>query len=137
MKTRKIPGLNVQYPWTELLLSGKKTVETRTYPIPSKYIGVELAIIETPSKGRADSNNPKEARIVGTIVFGAPFKYESMKSWKADSKKHLVENEDLQFSWKERKGVVWGWPVQKITRLKTPRPRPDVRGIVFAKECNI
>jgi len=137
VKKRKIPGLNIQYPWTEFLLSGKKTIETRTYPIPRKYIGIELAMIETPAKIPSDANNPKTARIVGTIVFGEPFKYQSIRDWKNDCDKHLVESGHQQFSWKERQGEVWGWPVLKFTRLKTPRPRPRVKGIVFAKECHI
>ena len=51
-----------------MLLSGEKTVETRGYPLPEKYVGCELAIIETPGpRGRREAGIEK-ARIVGTIV---------------------------------------------------------------------
>ena len=43
-------GLNVQAPWTGLLISGEKSVETRSYPLPKKYVGEKLALVETPGK---------------------------------------------------------------------------------------
>ncbi len=138
MKSRTLPGINIQHPWTEFLLSGKKTIETRTYPIPKKYIGVEMAIIETPAKSKVImKDSPSVARIVGTIIFGTPIKYENARSWRSDSSKHLVTEKDMQFSWKQREGDVWGWPVIKVTRLSTPLPKPSTRGIVFAKNCKI
>ena len=38
-------GINIQFPISQLILSGDKTVETRTYPIPERYLGVDLALI--------------------------------------------------------------------------------------------
>ena len=48
----KLSGLNIQQPWSSLLIDGYKSVETRSYPLPQKYEGVELALISTPGKKR-------------------------------------------------------------------------------------
>ncbi len=135
MKT--IPGINVQWPWSELLISGKKTVETRTYPLPEKYIGVELALIETPgSKGKKEAGI-KKARVIGTITFGEAFKYRTESEWKGDEQRHLVDTSDPQFSWKKRKQNVWGWTVIRFKRFKRAIPAPNKRGIVFATSCKV
>lgn len=41
-------GLNVRSPWSTLLINGQKSVETRSYRLPQRLEGVELALIETP-----------------------------------------------------------------------------------------
>lgn len=135
MKT--IPGINIQWPWSELLLSGKKTIETRTYPLPKKYIGVELAVIETPGPRGKKEAGIDRARVVGTITFGEPFRYATEQQWRQDRERHLVEPSDGQFSWDKREKLVWGWTVLKYRRLKQPANAPNKRGIVFATKCRL
>jgi hypothetical protein len=43
-------GINIQAPWSQLLINGQKCVETRSYPLPKNYEGVPLALVETPGK---------------------------------------------------------------------------------------
>ena len=38
---KRYTALNVQYPISQDILSGEKTIETRTYVIPEKYLGKE------------------------------------------------------------------------------------------------
>jgi hypothetical protein len=133
---RKLPGVNIQWPWSALLLSGEKTIETRSYAIPDKYIGKELAIIETPGrKGKKEAGIDK-ARIIGTIVFGPSYKYETMRQWQLESAKHRVTAADRDFSFNPKKPK-WAWPVLKVKSFKKQIPPPKRRGIVFATECNI
>ena len=40
-------GLEMQAPWAEELLSGRKTIETRTYPLPESLIDKKIWIIES------------------------------------------------------------------------------------------
>ena len=127
----------MQWPWSELLLSGKKTIETRTYPLPEKYKGIELALIETPGPRGKKEAGIEKARIVGTIVFGDSVEYTSEKQWRKDSKRHLVDIKDSQFSWEKRDRHVWGWTVLKVTSLTNPAEVPKIRGIIFAKACEI
>ena len=55
-------GINIQAPWSQLLINSDKCVETRSYALPDKYIGEELLLIETPGK-----NGKFKARIIGIL----------------------------------------------------------------------
>src|SRR5687768_8302611 len=96
-KTRTIAGINIQYPWSQLLASGLKTVETRKYPLPEKYAGIPLAIIETPG-----AHKPKfRARIIGVITFSHSIEYKSQREWTTDERRHRVSLSDPTFRYKE------------------------------------
>ena len=133
---KNLPGINIQWPWSELLLSGKKSIETRSYALPKKFIGVELAVIETPGPRGKKEAGIEKARIVGTIVFSESFPYTSKSQWKKDFGRHRVDVEDPQYSW-EKRSAVFGWKVASVKRLKQPKPPPLKRGIVFAKDCQV
>lgn len=127
----RIPGLNIQYPWSRKLLAGVKVIETRNYPIPAHYVGRELAIIETAgSQGR---KNNIETRIIGTITFSHCYKYKTKSQWKNEAHLHLVGENDSEFSYSKEK---WAWVVSKIRPLPE-QPPPKIRGIKFAKQCAI
>ncbi len=132
---KTLVGLHVQWPWSEYLLNGRKTIETRSYQLPKKYYGQELALIETPGRDGKKAGI-KEARIVGTIVFKGSFEYPTKAAWAKDNNKHLVVDGDPRFGWNEKKKR-WAWEVQAIRRLKTPKACPKRRGIIFAKACKI
>lgn len=135
MKRRSVPGIHVQYPWSQLILSGKKTVETRSYPLPLKYTNVELAIIETPGPdGRR--NGITSAGIIGTVVFDSCFLYQSRSAWAADKARHLVSHGDRQFAFAIEKPK-YGWLVKTVKILPSILPPPKRRGIIFALKCDI
>jgi hypothetical protein len=134
-KAKEIPGLHIQWPWSQLILSGKKTVETRGYPLPKKYIGQSLAIIETPGRNGAAAGL-KKSHIVGVIKFSESFQYQSKAQWKNDAVHHLVQEDDRQFAFSPDK-VKWGWIVAEVKKLPQPLPPPRKRGIIFASACKI
>ena len=76
-----IPGVNIQWPWSELLLTGKKSVETRSYPLPEKYLGQWLAVIETPGPHGKREAGIDKARITGKIMFSESFQYPTLSEW--------------------------------------------------------
>jgi hypothetical protein len=124
-------GINIQSPWSRLLINKDKIVETRSYPLPEKYKNQELAIIETPGKyGRFKS------RIIGTITFSHSFKYENKDEWLNDYSRHLVDKNDEDYGWKYYKPK-YGWIVSNITKLKQSISPPKRRGIVFANNCRV
>jgi hypothetical protein len=131
-RTRIIPGVNIQAPWSELILSGQKTVETRSYPVPPKYIGKELAIIETPGS----SGLIPQARIVGIVVFSGSHQYETREDWLNDKKRHLVEPDHAHFSFSSGKPK-YGWEITKVIAFDNPVPAPKQKGIVFTGRCII
>ena len=129
-KYRIISGINIQAPWTTLLLDGKKTIETRTYPIPKHYIDQELVIIETPGK-----KGKFRSRMIGLIVFGESFRYESSTEFYADFSRHFVTKESA-WAWHNTKPK-WGWPVQVVKQFKKAIPLEKRGGIKFTKNIKI
>ncbi len=120
----EVSGINIQFPISRLILTGEKTVETRTYPIPEKYVGVPIAIVETPGK----TGNFK-ARIIALAVFGKAFRYESKDSFYRDAKRHCVSS-NSEWAWDAKKGK-WGWPVTVIKAYKSPISIKKKIGIRF------
>lgn len=118
-------GINIQYPWSELLINGVKSVETRTYHLSEKYMGETLALIETPGRyGRF------KARIIGTITFSHSFKYPDQKAWQDDYNRHCVAVDDPIYNWKDDKPK-YGWVVSKVTKFEKPLDIRKRKGIIF------
>lgn len=117
-------GLNVQAPWASLLINGQKSVETRSYPLPKKYIGEELALVETPGK-----NGQFKSRIIGIITFSHSFRYPNEQAWKNDYARHGVSSESLMYSWDNK--PKYGWVVSNINKFDEPIPVSKKKGIVF------
>lgn len=123
-----LPGINIQFPISELILEGTKTVETRTYPIPEKYINRWLYLVETPgTKGNFQS------RVVALIRFGEPFLYKSKTAFYADAHRHRVDK-DSPWRWNEK--AKWGWPILEVRKVAatTLKQRP---GIKFTKQIEL
>ncbi len=127
---KSFTGINIQFPISRLILDGKKTVETRTYPLPKQYIGKEMVIIETPGPvGKFES------RIVGIIVFSKCFKYETAKKFYADVARHHVY-EDSPWSWNPAKPK-WGWEISRIRVFPEHKKAPNRKGIVYTKDISL
>ena len=124
-------GINIQAPWAYLLIDGSKSVETRSYPIPKKYEGVELALIETPGKSRKF-----KSRIIGTITFSHSFEYKDENDWKNDFNRHKVHDTCLLYGWYDNK-LKYGWVVSNIKKFDKPVDPPNKRGIIFTSGCNV
>ena len=122
---KALPGLNIQYPISRLIAEGKKTVETRTYPLPAQYLNKLILIVETPGRTGAF-----KARIIGTIRFGACKKYASKEKFLADIKRHCV---DEQSPWAWSSKPKWAWIIDDVAIFKKPLPAPTNRGIVFTR----
>lgn len=122
-------GINIQAPWSQLLINSDKCVETRSYALPDKYVGEELLLIETPGK-----NGRFKARIIGTITFSHSFKYEDMQEWISDYNRHKVD-EDNNFGWNEDKDK-YGWVVSDVVKFEEYIEAPSNKGIIFTTECN-
>jgi len=123
-----LPGINIQVPYAQLLLSGKKSIETRTYPIPKKYLGRDLFIIETYGKLK------KPAMVVGVIRFESCFEYGSKKAFEADVAKHLVATES-PFHWNNQRPK-WAWIVGSV-RTVEPFRAPANKGICWTESISV
>ena len=127
MAKKSYPGINIQWPISELILSGEKTIETRTYPISEKYLNQEMVLIETPrSKGKL------KARTRAIIVFEECFQYKNKKEFYEDYECHRVEKGST-WDWKDK--PKWGWKV-KVKTL-TEKQMVSQKGIVFTSSITI
>jgi len=130
-RSLNLPGINIQHPWSDLIITGKKTIETRNYPIPKHYLNVDMALIQTPG----DQKNILPA-IIGIIRFTGCKQYKSKQEWQRDQNKHLVTKTDKTYAYK---GDVskWAWTVKVISAFDSPQRPPKRRGIKFTKVCKV
>lgn len=128
-----IPGVNIQWPWSRKIISGEKTVETRSYPLPEKHLNKKLAVIETPGKSGKKLAGITEAQVIGIVVFSKSFRYKDKQEWEQDRKRHCVGSGDPLYQYRPGKAK-WGWEISYIKNFKKPQPVPSrkERGIVFA-----
>jgi len=112
-------GLEMQCPWAEALIDGRKSIETRAYELPPGLIGKWIAIIQTP-RGKAgisaigdwlDFGPANPARIVGWCKFSELVKYDSRHDFEKAEKLHLVAS-DSGYGWKNgTTKAIFGWVV--------------------------
>jgi len=129
MPKKMYTGINIQYPISKLILEGKKTIETRTYPIPSKYLNNEMLMIETPGK-----NGTFAARIVAIIKFTECFQYKSKNKFHKDILKHHVQVDSL-WDWKNK--AKWGWRIGTLKVLRKKVLLSCRKGIVYTKNITL
>ncbi|NOT79384.1 MAG: hypothetical protein HOP07_10365 [Bacteriovoracaceae bacterium] len=123
MSKKTYTGINIQHPISQLIVEGKKIIETRTYNIPGKYLNQEMALVETPGK-----NGKFKARIIAIIKFTECFQYQTKKEFYADSDKHCV-TPSSPWAWEE--GEKWGWKVCVVEKLPNFKTITKKKGIKF------
>ncbi|HEY7492302.1 MAG TPA: hypothetical protein VIH59_14485 [Candidatus Tectomicrobia bacterium] len=134
MKSRTVtlPGINIQAPWAQALVSGQKVIETRFYPMPEKWVCRPLVLLETPGKaGRF------KQRIAGVVIFGPSWCYADKAAFARDGARHLVDPNDPQFGWREAGKPKWAWPVQWVEAYQQPLPPGFRAGIRYARAVEI
>ncbi len=130
-KGNEFVGINIQFPISQEILSGEKTIETRTYALPDKYVGRTLVLIETPGK-----NGKFKARAIAKIIFGESFQYPNPKTFYKDYEKHLVDKKSV-WAWQDK--PKWGWPILKVCPIDPERTKISLPkgGIVFRSNISI
>jgi hypothetical protein len=129
-------GLEVQQPFSQLLLAGTKTIETRAYSLPAALLGRPITLIETPqgvarqsSLGNADSK--PDAKVIGTITFSECFAYTVPEQWQTDEARHCVLPSSA-YAW-NGESPIFGWVVDPasdaIVASPCPQPAPPIRRI--------
>jgi len=131
-QTVTLPGMNIQAPWVEAIVSGRKVIETRFYPMPRKWGSQPLAIIETPGKARHFKR-----RIAGLVLFEPSWCYADQAAFARDRAKHLVDPDDPHFGWQEDGKPKWAWPVQWVEVYQQPLPADFRAGIRYARTVEI
>ena len=131
-RTVTLPGINIQAPWAEAIVSGHKVIETRFYPMPRKWVGQPLAIIETPGKARHFKR-----RIAGLVIFEESWCYADKAAFARDGAQHLVDPDDRRFGWREDGKPKWAWPIRWVEAYPQPLPASFRAGIRYARAVEI
>ena len=120
----RLPGINIQQPWSQLLLSGEKAIETRTYRLPDKYVGKPFWLVETPGLDRSHV-----ATVIGVITFGGAIEYLTKKQFADDFDRHLVPVDHPLFGFRLNRAK-YGWTVLSVSGVEPFEPAVR-RGIVY------
>ena len=139
--TLSLPGLRINWPSSQLILEGVKTVKARPSALGYRNLAqpeVEMWLVETPSQTKAISNawvlaggaavapRPDKAQIVGTVTFSRSHEYGSLRAFRADRKHHRI-SDGGHYDWDGR-GRRHAWPVAVVRRLVRPVPQPSEIG---------
>lgn len=141
-------GINIQRPWSQLILAGKKTIEARKYALKN-YQDEDLWIIETKGNTRAAADvcgamglaSPKNVRrlrrqvpyrcrIVGVVRFSSCFRYTDLAQWRADEDRHRISTGSL-FDWQG--SGMYGWHIAAARALAEPQQGPAEKGLIGCK----
>lgn len=121
-QTPKI-GININdksQPFSDMIMAGKKTVETRNSRSLDSVVGKRVGIIRT---------GVGPAMLVGYVEVGEPMFYASPKEFDLDWRRHRVGHDSPFYIGPNGK---WGYPLKNPERLPVTAPVTS-RGIVVRK----
>lgn len=132
--TLRMRGLNIQWPFSQLLVMGVKTEEVRRYDLGYKCItknDEDIWIVETKGTSPKASKNafldglptasrPSHAQIIGTITFDKAYRQSSRWVF-CDARDHHCISSGSKFEWDDS-GTLYGWRVSNVPALKMPEP---------------
>ena len=119
----------MQWPISREILSGRKSIETRTYPLPAKYLNQDMLLIETPG-----TQGNFKSRITAIIRFTNCFKYKNPAAFYADYARHRVAK-DSPWAWQDK--PKWCWKVEVVRAVDPPRIFAGRKGIVYTREIEL
>jgi hypothetical protein len=128
----KLYALEVQKPFSEYIATGIKTIETRSYPLPSRLIGKTIFLCESVgAEAQSFLGDDIEAgqlnvSIIGEASFGSCFEYTCREHWDEDTTKHMVPS-GSKYDWASgESGRRWGWVVEGCRKYENPTPVPKM-----------
>lgn len=119
-------GMEMQLPWSRLLLTGSKRLETRSYPLPAALLDRPISVLET-SEATADACRPlpdvlpaghPNVLIAGSVTFSSCFAYSSFEAFQADEARHGLPPEVTRSFSKDF--TMYGWAVKETVQLMQP-----------------
>eukprot|EP00596_Hydrurales_sp_CCMP1899_P001278 CAMPEP_0119053206 /NCGR_PEP_ID=MMETSP1177-20130426/74277_1 /TAXON_ID=2985 /ORGANISM="Ochromonas sp, Strain CCMP1899" /LENGTH=116 /DNA_ID=CAMNT_0007033089 /DNA_START=241 /DNA_END=588 /DNA_ORIENTATION=+ len=108
--------LEVQSPFSQLILNGRKCIETRAYPLPLELVNVKILLCESQAGENGVScigDEVYEAQegimIIGEIFVSFCKEYKSQDEWDKEREKHQVP-EGSSYGWVPTEmGKKYGW----------------------------
>ena len=132
-------GLNVQYPWSRLLMLGRKKMEERKYALGHYQCfseGEQLFLIETVGAGSTKGAivdteigpPPSRAQVLGIITFAGATEFLDDRDFDSHRQDTLIEVDSPFDWWSSGARRFFGWVVLDVKAFKMPvsvggRPR--------------
>ena len=117
-------GLEMQHPYSEFVLTGKKSIESRAYPLPEALLDTQIEILQSEKGQDGVSSVPNRATLskssqssqssqsplkrIGWVTFAKCHQY-TKEEFEADVEKHLVDP-NSGYGWNEKRPM-FGWVV--------------------------
>ena len=142
---KTLHGLELKKAWSDLILSGEKTIETRLYPLPEHLLKRPIAMLVVPKhvsvfkSGLSDAPSPGDAKISGFVLFHACRAYESRAAWEADFQHHRVPNDSV-FAWQDGGPTMYAWEILTAEVIRPHPPSPAMKRVMrslFVLEARI
>lgn len=97
----------IRNPWAQLIVEGKKTIETAAFNLPERFINKWLHV-QTENK-----------MIIGKVKFTATKRYATAETFDSDITAHHV-GEDSLYHFRQRQRC-FGWVVGAAVAFKAPK----------------
>jgi hypothetical protein len=128
--------LHVQHPWSELLVSGRKSDEMRQTVLPKKHMNTKIYIAVSQKPNCATSG-----QIIGWVQFSGCLALDDKKqradltteAWK---KRHCVTKEE-HIKCMLQKEQLFAWHVSASQALSTPIPHAHKQGAILFEELSV
>lgn len=126
--------LEVQAPFSRLILSGKKSIETRSYQLPEDLLHTSIVLCES-APGLAGVSTLSDSVIesqpglllIGEIYVSHSKEYTSQEEWDEDRECHQVPS-DSAYEWTPTEiGRRYGWYIERVTVYSKPLSVPAMR----------
>ena len=128
-------GLNIEYPFSQLILAKRKDTEVRDYALGHRNLAnpdEEMFLIETPPKNQASAAvdhidlgpPPRRAQVVGTVSFSKSEQYKDRAAWDQDRQRHHIKPGSA-LDWREGRGDKHAWRIHQVRRFQEPVPVSD------------
>ena len=128
-------GLNIQYPFSQLILAKLKDTEVRDYALGHRNIAnpdEEMFLIETPPKNQASAAvghldqgpPPRQAQVVGTVSFSKSEQYKKKAAWNLDRLRHRIKRGSA-LDWQQSQGDKYAWRIGQVRCFQEPVPVSD------------
>ena len=118
-------GLEMQQPYSALVLCGQKSIESRAYPLPEALIDAKIEILQSEKGQDGVSSVPDRVTLhksseissstqsplqrIGWVTFIKCIQYTSRERFEADQEKHLVDP-NSGYGWNDERPM-YGWVV--------------------------
>ena len=125
-------ALEVQQPFSQYLLDGRKTIETRSYPLPEELRSKQIYLLSSVQGEAKKSSLPDiviaskhdDLKLIGILQFSKSVQYTCLDLWNTERCKHMVE-ECSAYDFKGDADV-FGWAVESVSVIEN-LPLPNLR----------